>query len=232
MIKMSIKTKFGNCNIDKHGYYIIGTRKEGNENKRLHRLIYEDFWGVKLPSTIHVHHIDGNPLNNCILNLEALTPSEHMKLHMNNLSDETLNKMSEARKGKHLSIEARKKLSEYHKGKPLSEETKAKISKATSGENNPFYGKHHTEETKRKNSEERKGVPLSPEHQLKMSKSKNTSGYYRIMKHKTSQCTQGFNWVYNYYIKGKRKSIYSVDIDVLERKVKSKGLPWINFNED
>lgn len=37
---------------------------------------------------------------------------------------------------------------------------------------------------------------------------------------------------HGYYIKGKRKSIYSVDIDVLERKVKSKGLPWIKFEEE
>jgi hypothetical protein len=29
----------------------------------------------------HVHHIDGNPLNNDPANLEVLTPSEHHKLH-------------------------------------------------------------------------------------------------------------------------------------------------------
>lgn len=43
MIKMSIKTKFGNCNIDKHGYYIIGTRKEGNENNELLKRCNPDF---------------------------------------------------------------------------------------------------------------------------------------------------------------------------------------------
>ncbi len=57
-------------------------------------------------------------------------------------SEETLNKMSEAQKGKRV------------------------------GENNPFYGKHHTEETKNKNSISHKNKHPSEKTKLKMSEAK------------------------------------------------------------
>ena len=76
-----ISTKFGTASINNGGYYHITSRKEGNTNKKLHRLIYEDFWGVKLPEEIYVHHIDGDKLNNCILNLEAIHASDHQRMH-------------------------------------------------------------------------------------------------------------------------------------------------------
>ena len=77
----SLITKFGTAKLHHTGYYVIKTREKGNHNKALHRLIYEDFWGVKLPKEIHVHHKDGNKTNNCILNLEAMTMQEHVALH-------------------------------------------------------------------------------------------------------------------------------------------------------
>ena len=76
-----LHTKFGNARISTHGYYVITTKKEGNCRKFLHRLIYEDFWGVKLVPEVHIHHKDGNRRNNCILNLEAMSNSEHSKHH-------------------------------------------------------------------------------------------------------------------------------------------------------
>lgn len=152
----TLHTKFGLACLNKgRGYYQICSTKEGNFNKQLHRLIYETFWGITLPQEIQIHHIDENKTNNCILNLEAMTESEHHKLHNQGKNNPFY--------GKHHTEETKKKLSELHKGKKLSEETKKKISKKTSGknhpmygktgENSPCYGKKHSKETKRKMSE-------------------------------------------------------------------------------
>ena len=79
-LKKTLKTPWGTATRDKYGYYRINDWKN-NTSMKLHRLIYENFWGVKLPTEIHIHHKDGNPSNNCILNLEAMTQSEHSSLH-------------------------------------------------------------------------------------------------------------------------------------------------------
>ena len=72
------------------------------------------------------------------------------------------------------------------------------------------------------------GIKHSDETKKKISKSKsNTSGYFRVNKHKTSQCKQGFFWRYRYYDEyGKRREIVSVDIQKLEKKVKDRNLEW------
>ena len=119
-----LHTKWGTAKLNNRNYYQISTTKEGNSKKYLHRLIYEEFWGVKLPTEIHIHHKDGNKLNNCILNLEALTPVEHYSKH----------------KGENHPM--------Y--GRNLSEETKKKISESRKGEKHPLYGKHHSKETRQK----------------------------------------------------------------------------------
>lgn len=61
-----------------NGYY--HTAYFGKTN-RLHRVIMEQHLGRKLKSKEHVHHIDGNKLNNALSNLTILSHSEHMKLH-------------------------------------------------------------------------------------------------------------------------------------------------------
>lgn len=45
----------------------------------LHRKIYEDNYGP-IPKGYHVHHIDNNPDNNSIENLQALPPKEHNRI--------------------------------------------------------------------------------------------------------------------------------------------------------
>jgi hypothetical protein len=51
----------------------------------------------------------------------------------------------------------------------------------------------------------------------------NKTGYFRVHKMKKSNCKQGFVWRYSYYDdNGKRKSITSVDIKKLEKKLKQK----------
>ena len=46
-----------------------------------HRLIMEAHLGRKLESAEHVHHIDGNGLNNALENLIVLMESQHHRLH-------------------------------------------------------------------------------------------------------------------------------------------------------
>lgn len=54
-------------------------RKEGIQ--ALHVEIYKDNFGP-IPEGYHVHHKDGNPLNNAPENLECLTSSAHAKEHV------------------------------------------------------------------------------------------------------------------------------------------------------
>lgn len=58
----SFKTKFGTAYVTSRGYVKICSVKEGNENKLLHRLVFEDFYNVKLPSNIIIHHNDKNQI--------------------------------------------------------------------------------------------------------------------------------------------------------------------------
>lgn len=48
-----------------------------------HRLLGEIKIGRELRDDEVVHHIDGNPLNNSLDNLEVMTRSEHMRHHVN-----------------------------------------------------------------------------------------------------------------------------------------------------
>ena len=123
-----------------------------------------------------IHHIDENKLNNSLSNLVYLSKSQHAKIHNKigkKLSDETKQKMSEAKKGeknplygKHRSAETNKRISESHKGKTFSEETKRKMSEAKKG-------KILSEETKRKMSESKKH--MSEETKRKMSEAKKST---------------------------------------------------------
>ncbi len=205
-MKTTIQTKYGTAKLNPNGYYWITSGKEGNNRKLLHRLIFEDFYNIKLdeefPKGVYIHHIDENKTNNEIWNLEPISPGDHTKYH--------------------------------NTGRTLSEETKRKISlnhADTSGKNNGFYGKKHSIETKRKLSELRKGIPLSDEHKLNVSISRNTSGYFRVSKKKDKCVTQGFIWQYTYYENGKRKHLSSISLNRLRKRVLSKGLEWIKLTE-
>lgn len=102
----ALATKFGNARIGDVGYYRISSHKEGNYGKLLHRLIFEDYYQIKLDEEfsekILIHHEDGNPLNNEIWNLVPMTRAEHHRLHKKGnqdakgvvRSDETRRKMS------------------------------------------------------------------------------------------------------------------------------------------
>lgn len=47
----------------------------------IHRLIGEYMLGMKLDKSIHIHHIDGNKMNNVVSNLQAIRSGLHTKEH-------------------------------------------------------------------------------------------------------------------------------------------------------
>lgn len=204
MIK-TINTIFGRAVIGNMGYYVITSKSEGNYGKLLHRLIYEAYHNLKIPSGYEIHHLDENKLNNCILNLKMISKGEHRSLHSTGrhypVSDETKRKISNALKGNKLSKATRNKLVDVHTRNFI--ESDKEINVAT----------------------ER---PLS--HLVNISKHQNTSGYFRVTKQKNNQCKQGFTWAYKYYDEqGKQQSITCTDLKKLKEKVLSKGLDWICY---
>ena len=80
MTQQTIKTKYGNARINSSGYYMISSQKEGNFEKYLHRLIYEEHYG-EIPKNHFVHHKNENKLDNRIENLELISHAEHTRLH-------------------------------------------------------------------------------------------------------------------------------------------------------
>lgn len=74
-----------------------------------------------------------------------------------------------------------------------------------------------------------KGRKLTTEQKIRKSKQQNNTGYYRvtIQQEKNRQLRYSYRWRED----DKRKSLSSVDINKLEEKVKSKGLPWYKFKD-
>lgn len=95
---MVIKTEYGNVRLH-NGYWEVCGGGNPNRSKMLHRLIYEDYYGVRLPPNIIVHHIDGDKTNNSIENLKAIGWKEHSSIHGKGrfLSEETRKKISQSR---------------------------------------------------------------------------------------------------------------------------------------
>jgi hypothetical protein len=66
-----------------NGYVIINPVRGKSKATKEHRSIMEQHLGRKLLSKEHVHHIDGNKLNNDISNLLLTSPKEHTIIHNN-----------------------------------------------------------------------------------------------------------------------------------------------------
>lgn len=99
------------------------------------------------------------------------------------------------------------------------------------GNNHYLYGKHHLDETKQKISESCKNKIVSEETKKKISiavsQTSNTTGFYRVSKHKQKECKQGFFWEYSYHDStGKIIRISSIDLNKLKQKVLERGLEW------
>ena len=96
----TLHTPFGKAKITNGGYYQIMTKNE-YYLKYLHKLIWETFYKIKVPKNYVIHHKNKNKTDNCILNLQLMSQSEHSKYHNigNKLSKETKQKMSKKRQG-------------------------------------------------------------------------------------------------------------------------------------
>ena len=94
-IPIAMETEYGSVKL--YGNYYRLT-----DGRFLHKVIYEDYHKVTILKGNHVHHIDGNKLNNDISNLELISDSNHAKQHLTGkkLPLEQCKKMSESRTGK------------------------------------------------------------------------------------------------------------------------------------
>ena len=71
---------------DKTGYYLT-TNNANRPGRRLHRVIWEYYYGI-IPQSYVIHHKDHNRGNNSIDNLELLTEEDHRKRHSLELTEE------------------------------------------------------------------------------------------------------------------------------------------------
>ena len=114
-----LETKYGTARITNDtGYYRVTSEKEGNSKKYLHRLIWEDHYGKKVPHGYSIHHINLDKTDNRIQNLQCVERGAHTGFHnkIREVSEETRNKLSELNKGKKLNEEHKRKISEAQKG--------------------------------------------------------------------------------------------------------------------
>lgn len=59
---------------------LLQVNKEITENSYI-VLIWEDFYGCKIPNGYVIHHKNKNKLDNCVLNLQLMRKTDHDKLH-------------------------------------------------------------------------------------------------------------------------------------------------------
>ena len=113
------------------------------------------------------------------------------------MTEETKQKLSEAKKGKTFSEETKQKISDAKKGKTLSEEHKQKISEAIKKQLVekwvPFKGKHHSLESRQKISDSMKGKTFSEEHKQKISEAKKGKTLSEETKQKISDAMKAWN---------------------------------------
>lgn len=69
------------CYLDFRNFVLAGAKNQRVCNQVIYRILAESKLGRPLTPDEHVHHIDGNHLNNDPDNLMVLSNSEHMKIH-------------------------------------------------------------------------------------------------------------------------------------------------------
>ena len=142
----------------------------------LSHIIIKEYLEREIEPNECVHHIDKNPQNNNIENLQVMMKSEHASMHNSgrHCSEKTRKKLRQAQLGKCLSEETRKKIGQAQIGNKRtlgyhhSPEARTKMSQARIGNQNSL-GYHHSEESRAKMSQARIGRCFSTETRTKMS---------------------------------------------------------------
>jgi len=76
---------------DTQGYLCFRPWINGiHKNKVVHRAVYEAFNG-SIPAGLDLDHIDGNPLNNSLSNLQALSRIDHAKKTLDKIKQDAFN---------------------------------------------------------------------------------------------------------------------------------------------
>lgn len=217
------RTKYGTIYFDKKRGYRISSLKEGNKDKLLHRLIWEDHYG-KIPQDCYIIFKDGDKTNFQLSNLELKKKQDSIDTEFGKgylikgyiyVNDKPLHHLVWE---KHYGKKVPKGYQIHHKDKnktnndinnlqliSASEHTRLHMST----ENNPHYGKE-----------------LKLDHKIAISKTRNSTGFFRVSKQYSDKFKQGFTYRYRYYENGKQKEIISVNLDKLREKVLSKNLEW------
>lgn len=108
-IKKDFNDEYVNMNPQKNlkGYLQINLRKDNKYYKKtVHRLVLSTFKPIKNPDDFQIDHLDLNKENNCLSNLEWVTPKENIRRAIINgrtgyrFSKEDIKKGSEVRKKK------------------------------------------------------------------------------------------------------------------------------------
>lgn len=200
---------------------------QNNPNRYQYKVLKKGNFSQELLNSLEIIYIKRyNPLFNFTKGGDGCMGYKHTKSARKKISNAMLgNKHFE---GKHHSEKTKEKIRQSKIGEknPMKKkENREKVSKSlkklySDKTKHPFYGKHHLSSTKEKISKTQ-------------SKNHNSSGYYRVYKHKSKTTKQGFIWEYRYTDKdGKRKKICSIDIQKLEERVKNKGFDWVCFKDE
>ena len=119
---------------------------------RTYRKIWERMNGKKIPKGFHIHHLDGDKINNDIKNLVCVSPREHFEIHRKNFEMYGNKKDYFSMTYLQRYLDEKIDFSKY-KRPEISEKHRQAIKKANTGRSHPNYLEKHSEETKKKMSE-------------------------------------------------------------------------------
>ena len=135
------------------------------QSRRQARKLYDKTFG-KLPVGWHVHHLDGNPLNNDIWNLLGCSPEKHHAIHLQ--QGDTV-----AKGGKFIQFANNRKGVE-----------------GLRGDKHQFFGTNRSNETKKRISS---SLPKAEEHHKFIGTYSTPCGIYKTTREaaKANNCAQG-----------------------------------------
>jgi hypothetical protein len=234
-----IKTKFGNACLCNDGYYHITSRKEGNNGKKLSRLVFEDFYQIKLPTSVQIHHIDGDRTNDNIWNLIPLSAKEHTTLHniQDGCTEETKYSISKTKNSTGFFRVVKAKSEDncmighrwiYNVSEDNSKLCLVSASLVDLKEKVLAYGY----EWKVVNEELAEVSRNEERDYFKMKLARHSTGINGLSRQKDMSCKQGFVWQYRYRNeKNEVKFMCSVDLNKLKMRVINNGLEWTRVDE-